>query len=142
MNIDTILISEYASSDGFGRLTVVNAFNKLFGTGPTWGLPIMYLTMVAHGPRREAGREWDGEVRLLNAKRELVNKKSMPFKVTFADIAEDEGEQGMPLRAVVHMAFAGLQFPAPGAYAFEVYLDGTYAAATTLYVEQTEAKKG
>lgn len=47
MNIDTILISEYASSDGFGRLTVVNAFNKLFGTGPK------QREAEANGPQNE-----------------------------------------------------------------------------------------
>jgi hypothetical protein len=78
VNVDTILTSEYASATPDGRLTVVNAFNQLNGPGPKWGIPILYLTMVAHAPRREAGKEWDGEIRLIDANREPVMDEPLP----------------------------------------------------------------
>lgn len=99
MNIDTILLSEYASADSTGRLTVVNAFNRLRGPGPEWGLPIMYLTVVAHGPKREAGHRWDGEIRLIDAQRELVGEKPRPFILGFPE--DDGGLTLLPPGAVV-----------------------------------------
>lgn len=139
MNIDTILISEYASGDNVGRLTVANAFNTLHGPGPKWGLPLMYLTMVAHGPVREAGRTFTGEVRVINAAQETV-VDPVPFEFAFPPA--ERAAEGMPVRAIVSIAFAGLKFTAPGAYALIVNVEETYAAATTLYVNKVEGKGG
>lgn len=136
MNIDTILISEYASVDQGGKLTVVNAFNKLQGPGPRWGIPLLYVSLVVHGPRREGGKTFPGELRLLNANREEVGGP-WPFAVTFPEATTDEG---MPVRSISVILLAGLVFKAPGAYAFEVYVDGAYAAAHTLYVKQIPPK--
>jgi hypothetical protein len=44
----------------------------------------------------------------------------------------------MPLRSTyIHRIF-NLQFPEPGAYAFEVFIDGTYHAAAALHLRQSE----
>ncbi|MEM7416805.1 MAG: hypothetical protein AAF389_14965 [Gemmatimonadota bacterium] len=136
MTIDTILISEYASADAVGRFSVVNAFNRISGKGPTWGLPIMYLTLVAHGPQREAGMAWDGEIFLLNSAGERVREEPFTFRMAFSDNI-DSGP-GMPMRSVVGVAFAGLRFTEPGMYVFQVLLDGLYEASTTLWIEKSE----
>lgn len=136
MNVDSILLSEYASTYPDGRLTVVNAFNRLSGPGPKWGLPVMYLTLVVHGPLQEAGTEHEGEIKLLNAQRELINKEPMKFMFRFPP---NDGNltPGMPVRSITTVAL-GLQFDAPGPYAFEITIDGYFAAATLLHVTQVD----
>lgn len=140
MNIDSILLSEYATSTPDGRFTIVNAFNRLSGPGPAWGLTEMYITLLIHGHRAEAGSTHRGEIRILNGEREQL-RDPLPFEITFSP---DDGElaEGMPLRNFFVGRIVGMAFPAPGPYAFEVYIDDIYHAATNLYVRHVPADRG
>jgi hypothetical protein len=138
MNIDSILISEYAASDGKGRLTVVNTFNRLEGPGPKWGLPAMYMTLVIHGHRAEAGSRHKGEVRVIDAQRKLVEG---PIEFEFPFNADDGSlDDGIPLRAVVTLAMIGVSFGKPGPYAFEVHIDGIWHQSASFVVRKTPKK--
>ena len=69
MNVDSILIAEYASIDQGGRLTVVNAFNRLSGPGPRWVMPVLAIPIVVHGHSEEAETEHEGKIKLIDADR-------------------------------------------------------------------------
>jgi len=136
VNVDSILLSEYASAGPDGRLTVANAFNRINGPGPRWGIPMIYVSLVIHGHRAEAGTDHELELRLVNARREPMLDEPAIGSFRFH---EDDGslEEGLPLRHIHTVALMGLVFEEPGPYAFEVYIDGTYHAATALFVKVT-----
>ena len=137
MNVDSFLISEYATTTS-GRLTIVNTFNRLRGPGPRWGLPLLYLSSVTHAHITEVGPH-RGEIRLVNAAREQLLPKPHLFDFEFS---ADMAQEGMPLRHQGVYMIAGLAFSAPGPYAFELHIDEVYAAAATLYVLRTDAPPG
>ena len=130
MNIDSILIAEYASVDRDGRLTVVNSFNQITGPGPKWTIAMLALSIVIHGHSEEAETDHQGELRLINESREVV--KTMPFEVKFPKATVP----GLPVRFIATLRSVGATFDAPGLYAFEVYIDGIYMAAASLVVVQ------
>ena len=136
MNVDSILLSEYAKSDEAGRLTVVNCFNRLTTPQAPVGIEILCISLVVHGSPSEAGSQHQGEIRLLNQRREVLNEKPVPFGFRFAG---PEGlDPGMPVRWIGSFRILRLVLPEFGPYAFEVYIDGTYHAAASLYVRQQE----
>ncbi|MFO8175515.1 MAG: hypothetical protein R6T96_14605 [Longimicrobiales bacterium] len=136
MNVDSILISEYATVDNVGRLTVVNVFNKINGPGP-WAIPFFSISMVIHGHEKEAQTHHEGEIILLDSERERVKEDPIPFEFTFPK--KSKNTPGMPVRFVVNLMIAGLVFERPGPYAFEVHIDGTYHASASLFIARTEA---
>lgn len=130
MNVDSILLSEFATVDPLGRLTVVNSFNRLHGPGPTWMIPMMYLSWVVHAHRDEVGNH-QAEIRLLNARRDQLLPKVI--KAAF-EVNPEGGPAGLPIRHSTVAVLGGLVFKAPGPYAFELYIDDTFAGATPFYV--------
>ena len=131
MNVDSILLSEHASTDATGRLTVVNAFNSISGPGPVWAVPVLAISIVIHGHSAEAGSEHEGEIRLIDAERTAVKP---PMKFEFAFTASTVS--GIPVRFIQTLSILGATFESPGPYAFEVYIDGTYHAAASLFVQK------
>ena len=138
MNVGSILLSEYASRDRDGRLTVVNSFNRITGPGPEWGLPIVYLSLVMHAHREELG-EHEIEVRLIDRSRHEVLQERPKAKLTIRE--SDPMDDGMPAHSVVVIGMMGLKFHTSGPYAFEVYIDGVFGDAVTLYVRQSGPAK-
>lgn len=136
MNVDSILIAEFAKVDERGRLTVIDAFNNLSGPGPVWGLPVMAVSLVIHGHRAEAGTRHKVDMRLIDASRKDV-VPPMHFEFSFP---EDNGklDEGVPLRQPWTFGMIGVSFNKPGIYAFEVQIDGTYAASASLLVKRTD----
>lgn len=135
MNVDSILLSEYASVASDGRFTVANAFNRLHGPGPKWGVPIIYVSLVIHGHREEAGTEHELELRLINARREVLMPDPPRGHFTFP-AGEGMLREGLPLRTIYVLALIGIVFEEPGPYAVEAYIDGTYHASASMYVER------
>lgn len=131
MNVDSIQVSEYATRRGGGLLTVVNAFNRIQLPRPS-PLPSLACSLVIHGASAEAGTTHTGEIRLLNEDRESVLDPAN-FEWTFSAASD----RGIPLRHVHVHRIVGYQFEKEGPYAFEVYIDGTYHAAASFYVEFT-----
>ncbi len=130
MNVDSILISEHASTDATGRLTIVNAFNLISGPGPAWGVPVLAISIVIHGHSAEAGTEHKGEIRLIDSERTVL--RSLEFEFGLGAITVP----GMPIRFIQTLGILGANFDSPGLYAFEVYIDGTYHAAASLVVQK------
>ncbi len=131
MNVDSILISEHASTDRDARLTVVNAFNQISGPGPRWTVPILALSIVIHGHSEEAETDHEGEIRLIDDSREIL--RSMPFEISFPKSTHP----GLPVKFIATLQAVGFTFEAAGLYAFEVYIDGIYMAAVSLVIVQS-----
>ena len=130
MNVDSIILSEYATlSDSFA-LTVLNTFNSIKAPSFPATRSVMSISLIIHGHRDERGSAHDLEIRVVDAGRTL---DQVILEQVF-EFADQEPEPGMPLRHLVVHTMLQTVFGAPGAYAFEVYIDGTYHAAAALHV--------
>lgn len=128
MNVDSILISDYATVTANGKLTVVGVFNRIGPVNLPVRIPLMCISLVIHGHHGEAGAIYQGEIRLINQRREVLT--TQPIEVNF----NQEPIVGVPLRhLLVHMVLAPV-FEEAGAYAIECYIDDTYMAAASFVV--------
>ena len=128
MNVDSILISEYATLTPGNQLTVIRAFNSLaapkFPATHRW----LAISLVIHAHRDERGSTHQIEIRVTKPEgTESLHRGEFT-------LADGEPPPGMPLRHTYIHQQLGFVFEAEGAYAFEVYVDDTYHAASTLYI--------
>ncbi|MBI4520050.1 MAG: hypothetical protein HY701_04385 [Gemmatimonadetes bacterium] len=130
MNVDSILISDYAAVDpGSKKLTIVGSFNMIAARQFPAQHEQLAVSLVIYAHPKEAGREVGFEVKVLDQQRNEL--ATLPGKFT---LGTGVVVPGLPLRHVVVVKVFGAVFPHPGLYAFEVYLDGTYHAAAVLAV--------
>jgi hypothetical protein len=130
VNVDSILVSDYAQASLDGKLTVVGVFNRVSGAPIT--LPQLSISLVIHGHAAEAGTTHTLEIWLLNERREKLNPEPMRESFTFA--GSESILPGVPLRVISVSTVLMPTFSESGPYAFEVYIDGTYHASASLYV--------
>ena len=127
MDVASILLSEYARIIDGSRLLVVGTFNEI----RTPRVPVtvqLFLSLVIEAHRDDRGKEHRGELFVLNGKREELTRLEVPF--SFGD---KDPKPGMFLKHT-HLAAIQIAFPEGGPYSFEFHIDGTYHAATNLYV--------
>ena len=130
MNIDSIILSEYASFVGTTRLTIIGTLNRTTVPSVPVRLPPIYMSLVIEAHPDQAGSEHEVEIRILNQRRERVGNA---MKVSFR-FADEPPLPGMHPRHSLIMAITS-EFPEEGPYAYEVFIDGTYYASTNFYVE-------
>lgn len=133
MNVDSILISEYATLTPGNQLTVIRSFNRLAAPNFPATQPWLAISLVIHAHRDERGSSHEIEIR--------VTKPEGTDSIHRAEftLADGDPPPGMPLRHTYIHQHINFTFDAAGAYAFEVYIDDTYHAASTLYVSQKPA---
>lgn len=128
MNVDSILLSEYANVTQ-GKLSVIGVFNRIGPAKLPVQLPIMAVSLVIHAHHDEAGSQHEGELRLIDEKRAVITKRPFRFHFTKENLVS-----GIPLRAIHTTIIMAPRFDTAGAYAFEVYIGGTYHASTSFVV--------
>jgi hypothetical protein len=129
VNVDSILISEYASVTDGACLTVFKTINQILAKKLPAQCGMMFVSLILHGHPSEGGSEHEVETRLLNSSREAVLTLTKGF--SFSTV---EPPSGLPIRQVFIQGFVNLEFQEAGPYAFEVYIDGTYHAGAAFYV--------
>lgn len=138
MNIDSFLLSEYATITDGAALTIVRSFNKIQAPGTPVRIPLMSISLVIHAHEAEAGSEHHIEVRLLNQRREAVR--------TLIDdsftLPPGPVPPGMPLRHVLVRQILAPSFDEFGAYATEAYIDGVYHGGAAFFIEQRASAHG
>lgn len=131
MNVDSILLADYARVGTDGKLDVVGVFNRIPANTLPATLPFLSLSLVVHGHSEEGGTTHGIELRLLNERREAL---SPPMVGEFDFPPASDAYPGLPVRSVKTFLMLQPTFPEHGLYAFEVYIDGTYHAAASFYV--------
>lgn len=135
MNVDAIILSEAAVlTDGGKSLSVLRTFNTLRTHHFPATLPSLTLSMMIHAHPSEGGSTHMIDIRLLNEKRERVQDILKDQQFTLA--SPGGPSVGIPIRHYLVNRMVNVEFAAPGAYAFEVFIDGTYAAGTAFYIAQ------
>lgn len=130
MNVDSILISDYAATVG-GKLVVVGVFNRIPTNEAPATLAHMSISIVIHGHSAEAGTKHELQIKLLNSRREVLTDQ---IRGEFTFPPADQIIPGLPLRHVWLTSMLMPSFPEIGPYAFEVYIDETYHASSSFYV--------
>ena len=72
MNVDSILISEFATVDSNMSLTVVRTFNVLEAAGFPVQIPLVSVSAIIHAHLSEAGSEHELRLTLMNSRRETL----------------------------------------------------------------------
>jgi hypothetical protein len=127
VNVDSILLADYATVTSDNKLTVVGAFNQIHVPKFPTVHPQVYISLVIHAHPREAG-DHNLCIRLLDKTRAELARLEAEFK-----LLRRKGPEGMPLRMLIAPGILGLTIPAEGPYAFEVLIDDTYAATASFY---------
>ena len=137
MNVDAIILSEAAVLTDQGRsLSILRTMNTLSSTGFPATLPMLALSLVIHAHPSEHGTTHRVDIKLLNERRKVVGEILTDQSFTLA--GGDGMPKGIPIRHYLVHRMVNVQFEAPGAYAFEVSIDGTYVAGTAFYIVQIE----
>lgn len=84
MNVDVILLCEYARIIDGSRLLIVGTLNRMNVPGVPARLPVVYLAFVVEGHRDLRGTQHEAEVRIVNQRREVVGTP-MKAEFTFLD---------------------------------------------------------
>lgn len=133
MNVDSIIVSDYATVSQDGKLTVVGAFNRIGAQSFPALHAILSVSLIIHGHHAEGPpNEHTLTLRLLNERREQIGQAvERSFQFT------EHPFKALPLRFMVAQRFIPVVFEKPGLYAFEAHINGTYAATASFLVEET-----
>lgn len=130
MNVDSILISEYATADSHSSLTVLRTFHVLQATSFPARIGMMTVSAIVHAHLSDAGTEHTLKLVLINEKREQL-RTLLDTKFRLGTPNENH-PAGVPLRHVIIHRAVNAEFPHAGAYAVELFIDGTYHAAASI----------
>ena len=134
MNVDSILISQFAVLDQGLALTVVRTFNHLETAQLPARIPLMSISVLIHAHSSECGTSHHFELVLVSAKQgRITTVVEGDFVLSAATPLP-----GMPLRHEMVFNVMHAEFPTDGPYAFELYIDGTYHAAAAFFIALTE----
>ena len=137
MNVDAIILSEAAVLTDNGKsLSVLRTLNTLSSPGFPATLPLLALSLMIHAHPSEHGTTHKADIKLLNERREMVGEILQGQAFTWA--GGERMPKGIPIRHYLVHRMVNVQFEAPGAYAFEVFIDGTYVAGAAFYIAQAE----
>lgn len=132
LNVDAVLLSDWASVDSSGKLTVVGMFNRI---GPA-KLPIrlraMCVSVIIRAHHSEAGSSHHLEMRLLNQRRDVVEVLENNFTWGEPEVP------GVPLQHYWLRTILAPEFGEAGAFAFEIFIDGTYHGAVNFTVLEAQ----
>lgn len=138
MNVDAILISEYATlTDNNQALTVLRCFNAVTSRELPARVPSMAISVVIHAHFDERGTKHEFKLKLLNERREQVGIQEGVFQLPQGG----EEPTGIPLRHTIISRFGNVVLSEAGPHAFELYIDGTYHAAAAFNVELVHGQR-
>ena len=137
MNVDAIILSEAAIlTDDNKSLSILRTLNAMSTPGFPANLPSMALSLIIHAHPSERGSTHKLDIKMLNERREVIVRLVEDYPFT---LPSGTGPPvGIPLRFHYVHRMVNVQFENPGAYAFEVYVDGTYVAGTAFHIARAE----
>lgn len=129
MQLKFILVADAANVSREGKLNIAGEFNTMFGTTLplVWPFMVIVVRLEAHpgeGPDHAAQfrvTDQDGHPIL----------ESPPMPINFHG-----GGSGIPARADLRLALAGVAFPQFGDYTVHLLVDGVQRGDTTMYVRR------
>ncbi len=133
MELNHLLIADYANVDREGKLNVMGIFNRIYTNTFPAQHPEMRVIISLLATPAEAGRTRHLEVKLIDE-----DGNGLLEWETDVDIPQYRGK---PIVVNQILKFVGVTFPTPGEYAFNVLVDGDDKGTAPIYVEQRDAPR-
>lgn len=117
MNVDTLLVADYANLAESGKLNVMGIFREIRTKKFPTIHPEMFLIIGMNASPAEYGKKRNITIKLINADatQELVNMSH--------DIDVPKGGGGRKVEINHILRLQGVQFPSAGTYQFSVLVD-------------------
>ena len=130
MELQILLIADYANTTGDGKLNVMGIFQNIFAASFPVAHPEMYLIAQFTAGPAEHGRKRKIEIALLDedAAEELVSFS--------ADLEIPQGAGGQRVNVPFLLRLVNTHFPRPGTYEFTVLVDNDEKGSLPIQVEQ------
>ncbi len=133
MDIAFALLADAANGSREGKLNILGAFDRIYGTKFPLQWPRMVLVTRFEASAAEYGSEKSLEIVTLDADGKRLGSASGKMKI-------GTGQSGRQIK-INHVLPMGMTFPAPGQYSIEILVNGEPKAAVPLEVVQREQKQ-
>ncbi len=133
MELQILLVADYANTTGDGKLNVMGIFQTIYAASFPVAHPDMYLIAQFTAGPAEYGRQRKVEIALLDedAAEELVSFS--------AEVAIPRGSGGQRVNVPFLLRLVNTRFPRPGTYEFAVLVDNDEKGSLAIQVEQLPA---
>ena len=133
MDIAFALLADAANISREGKLNILGAFDRIYGTKFPLQWPRMVRVTRFEASAAEYGSEKSLEIVTLDADGKRLGSASGKMKI-------GTGQSGRQIK-INHVLPMGMTFPAPGQYSVEILVNGEPKAAVPLEVVQREQKQ-
>ncbi len=133
MDVAFALLADAANISREGKLNILGAFDRIYGTKFPLQWPRMVLVTRFEASAAEYGSEKSLEIVTLDADGNRLGSASGKMKI-------GTGQSGRQIK-INHVLPMGMTFPAPGQYSIEILVNGEPKAAVPLEVVQREQKQ-
>ena len=133
MDIAFALLADAANVSREGKLNILGAFDRIYGTKFPLQWPRMVLVTRFEASAAEFGSEKSLEIVTLDADGKRLGSASGKMKIGTS--------QSGRLVKINHVLPLGMTFPTPGQYSLEILVNGEPKAAVPLEVVQREQKQ-
>ena len=133
MEVAFALLADAANISREGKLNILGAFDRIYGTKFPLQWPRMVLVTRFEASAAEYGSEKSLEIVTLDADGKRLGSASGKMKI-------GTGQSGRQIK-INHVLPMGMTFPAPGQYSIEILVNGEPKATVPLDVVQREQKQ-
>lgn len=133
MEIAFALLADAANVSREGKLNVLGAFDRIYGSKFPLTWPRMVLVTRFEASAAEYGAEKSLEIVTLDADGKQLGKATGKMKIR-------EGQPGRQMR-INHVLPMSMTFPAPGQYSIEILVNGEPKATVPLEVVERAQKQ-
>lgn len=133
MEVSFALLADAANISREGKLNVLGAFDRVYGSKFPLRWPRMVLVTRFEASAAEFGSEKSLEIVTMDADGKQLGKASGKMKI-------GEGRTGRQIK-INHVLPMGMTFPAPGEYSIEILVNGESKATVPLEVVEREQKQ-
>jgi hypothetical protein len=133
MEIAFALLADAANVSREGKLNVLGAFDRIYGTKFPLTWPRMVLVTRFEASAAEYGAEKTLEIVTMDADGKQLGKATGKMKIR-------EGQPGRLMR-INHVLPMAMTFPGPGQYSIEILVNGEPKATVPLEVVERQQKR-
>ncbi len=133
MDIAFALLADAANISREGKLNILGAFDRIYGSKFPLTWPRMVLVTRFEASAAEYGSEKSLEIVTLDADGKRLGSASGKMKI-------GTGQSGRQIK-INHVLPMGMTFPTPGQYSIEILVNGEPKATVPLEVVQREQKQ-
>lgn len=126
MQVDLAVVADAANVSQEGKLNILGVFDTIWAREFPFRHAAMVFVLRVRADFTDKGAH-ELRVRLIDADGGQLFNAEGPMQVP-------AGVPGRPVKPHVIMGLAGITFPKPGDFSFEVFLDGQHLKSVPLYV--------